>query len=162
MPIIIRKGHNAPFLRLHVLDFHAWLLGPWRWTYRLHGKLTQILGQILKNNGKWYERTGRHIDVFLVPAVPIFHRFIDFLHQYQGKVLEEADNNAFKQFMTEFWLQKTWAEVEGITAMPLALKLFYQFLKEKEFIKNDSPFKTMIDRNKVEFLNSYKASQIPD
>lgn len=89
------------------------------------------------------------------------NRYIDFLYGYQGVTLGKANDSIFDRFMTEFWIRKTWAEAESITAMPMALKLFYQFLKEKEFIKNDKPFQTMINRYKAKFLNAYKAYQQP-
>ncbi len=89
------------------------------------------------------------------------NRFLDFLYRYVGRPLSTADGSAFKEFMTIFWIRKTFAEAEGLTAMPMGLHLFYRFLREKELVDDDARFQKYIQQFKPAFFAAFKNYQNP-
>ncbi len=89
------------------------------------------------------------------------NRFLDFLYRYVGRPLNAADESAFSEFMTTFWIRKTFADAESMTAMPMALHLFYRFLREKELVDDDALFQKYIQQLKPAFLANFKSYQNP-
>ncbi|MFQ6091755.1 MAG: hypothetical protein ACE5OR_03580 [bacterium] len=116
-------------------------------------KVVQRYGDWCVKNGVSWDDTDK-----LCFAV---QRYLDFVYGYGNGTLFTIDEEAVREFVTLFWIRKTQAEPEELSAMPKALELFYLFLKEKGFVDEIDRFVQAIRSSRPEFLANLKAYFTP-
>lgn len=87
------------------------------------------------------------------------HTYLDFIYGYMHDdivVLKSVPNIYFVEFFEDFLLRKMITEPNEYVYWPPALKLFYQFLNEKGYLKNHRDIIGKIDRVEPYFIEVLK------
>jgi len=83
-------------------------------------------------------------------------RFLDFVYRYDNGTLKTVKAAALREFMRTFFIRKCWAEPEGMSAMPTALKLFTQYLGEKDILTSTNKITRIVEAEKEIFLENLR------
>lgn len=81
--------------------------------------------------------------------------YLDFVYRYMHDDIVLLSNIKFtyiEEFFSDFLLRKMYAKPNEYVTWPPALKLFYTFLHEKEYLRNPKPIIKMFDRIEPYFL----------
>lgn len=84
------------------------------------------------------------------------HIFLDFIYAYSHEepmTLLDVPPVGFQEFFEDFLLRKLTAEPQEYVDWLPALKLFYQFLREKEYLDDPAPLVKAIDEIEPRFVN---------
>ena len=116
--------------------------------------------KIVQRYGDWCQKKGVSSQIAGDFCFAV-ERYLDFVYGYGNGTLFTIDEEAIWEFVTLFWIRKTQAEPEELSAMPKALELFYLFLKEKEFVEDVERFLQAVRNSRAEFLANLKAYFTP-
>jgi hypothetical protein len=129
------------------------------WT-KCEKKFHSFQKRIVRRYGEWCEKKGLDAEVADNFCTAV-ERYLDFVYQFGNGTLFTIDKKAIHEFVTLFWIRKTYAEPYELSVMPKALELFYIYLKEKGFIDIIDKFVIAINNAKPEFLANLEAYFTP-
>jgi len=83
--------------------------------------------------------------------------YLGFLSNYYGEVPStDTSAEAVEEFMHTHFIRKTWMESEKKSVMPCALRLFMQYLDEKDIVSGTERVRKIIESEQNTFLENLK------